>query len=208
MALKDHLPSAVRQLGFEILSRIEVFEWKRKGKPMPPPNKIKQQVVKEVSNRSDVKILVETGTYLGNMLFAQKNNFKKLYSIELADIYYQKANDRFSKYSHIEIIRGNSAVKLAELLGEINEPCLFWLDGHYSGGSTAESFCPVMDELKSIFDSSYEHVILIDDARLFTGESDYPSLDEIELFVKSKSKKYDISLENDIIKITYTLASS
>ena len=39
---------------------------------------------------------------------------------------------------------------------------------------------PVMDELKTILGQRLEHVILIDDARLFVSEYDYPTITKLK----------------------------
>ena len=53
---------------------------------------------------------------------------------------------------HVTIFQGDSATVLPKLLATIQEPCLFWLDGHYSGGITAlgKSITPILDELQTI----------------------------------------------------------
>jgi len=45
------------------------------------------------------------------------------------------------------------------------------------------------------------HVILIDDARLFNGEGDYPSLDAIRELVKKAKHPFSVSVKTDIIHI-------
>jgi len=65
---------------------------------------------------------------------------------------------------------------------------LFWLDAHWSGGDTygENDECPLMDELKIIFQYRKNYVILIDDARLFMAPppkphkiENWPSIKEI-----------------------------
>lgn len=79
----------------------------------------------------------------------------------------------------------------------------FWLDGHYSGFETAKGDLetPVSSELESILRSKINHIILIDDARLFTGKNDYPSVEELKNYVLSKKNYYSFEVENDIIRI-------
>jgi hypothetical protein len=69
---------------------------------------------------------------------------------------------------------------MPEVLAPLNEPVLFWLDGHYSGegtGAGAED-SPVIQEVEHILQSraNYRDAIIIDDARCFTGEGGYPIL--------------------------------
>jgi hypothetical protein len=93
---------------------------------------------------------------------------------------------------------------MASLVPRLQKPALFWLDGHYSGGATAkgDKECPVLEELDAIFRSPHNHVIYIDDARLFTGNDDYPSLDELWQLVLRSKPGYTMSMENDCIRLT------
>jgi len=163
----------------------------------------KQIIVRYFGNKYKIPTLIETGTYLGDMINASKNTFKKIYSIEIEQNLYQKAKERFAKFQHIYIIHGDSAQILKKLLANINDRCLFWLDGHYSGGITGrgDKNTPIEQELDAIINHHIKsHVILIDDARLFTGYNDYPSIEIIVYTVQSKSN-YKIEVKNDIIQI-------
>jgi hypothetical protein len=181
-----------------------ISEWEKKGKPSPPPHSIKQDIITEYKNKFGVHILVETGTYLGEMIEAQKNNFSKIYSIELSDRLYRKAKRKFKKEENIFLLHGDSGKRLVEIIAELYEPALFWLDGHYSGGITAlgEKECPVREELQSIFISKFNHIVLIDDARLFNGTHDYPTIEEIKNIAEQYGKKYNTEVIHDIICLT------
>ena len=120
------------------------------------------------------------------MVFAVKNIFNKIYSIELSTELYERTKHKFARYNHISIYQGDSSKVLPEILSQIEEPCLFWLDGHYSEGITAtgEKETPILEELNHIFNHPIEdHVILIDDASYFTGHDDYPGLEELKTLV-------------------------
>lgn len=66
-----------------LIFRLELYLWTRRKKLPPTPQLIKHQIIKETANQYVIKTLVETGTYLGNMINANKNNFERIYSIEL-----------------------------------------------------------------------------------------------------------------------------
>src|SRR5688572_14084116 len=74
-----------------------IAEWKEQGKPVPPPHAVKQVMIENYQKQSGFKTLVETGTFLGEMVEAQRNNFEKIYSIELSEKLWQKASKRFAK---------------------------------------------------------------------------------------------------------------
>lgn len=90
---------------------------------------------------------------------------------------------------------------MAIIVKEITSKAIFWLDGHYSGGITArgDKDCPIWEELKAIFSTNTEHIILIDDARLFIGERDYPSLSGVKTFILEQYPNSKIEIKNDSI---------
>jgi len=44
------------------------------------------------------------------------------------------------------------------------------------------------------------HVILIDDARCFNGEGDYPNIKQLKAYIKGKNENYHIEVKHDIIR--------
>jgi len=183
----------------------EFIAWEAQGKPAPPPHVVKQLALKYYAEKFGLNILVETGTYYGDMVEAMKNNFEHLFSIELSQNLYKEAKWRFKKNAHIELIQGNSGIKIKDVLNKINQPTLFWLDGHYSSGVTArgDKDTPIYEELDHILSSPDSgHVIIIDDARCFGADAGYPSIEELSAFVKSKNPRASIVVKDDSIRIT------
>ncbi len=179
-------------------------EWENNGRPNPPPHIIKQKVLKKYAEQYDLKIFVETGTYLGDMVEAMKNCFDTIYSIELSQEFFQKAKVRFKSDKHIKIIQGDSGIELENIMTNINQPALFWLDGHYSAGVTAkgQSDTPIYKELEHILGAQDgAHVILIDDARCFGTDPEYPTVTELKEFIYSKREDYKITVCDDSFRI-------
>ena len=166
---------------------------------------LKADLIDSYVKKYNLNIFIETGTYLGDTLFRQKDNFKKIFSIELSEYYFNLAKDRFQSFDNINLILGNSKDKLKDILIKNNEPIFFWLDGHYSTGLTAKAEdkeTPIMEELSTIFDTNqkqHKHVILIDDARLFNGTHDYPKYKDLKKFILKKDPRYFVFIKNDII---------
>jgi hypothetical protein len=151
-----------------------------------------------------VKVLIETGTYYGDMVEAMKNDFNRIYSIELSNELYENAKRRFAGDDRIMIIHGDSGIELGKLITDLDQPALFWLDGHYSAGVTAkgDKDTPIFEELTHIFGSrQIGHVIIIDDARCFGTDPAYPSFDELSGFIKANGPDVKIEVENDGIRI-------
>ena len=189
----------------EIINHKEqLAEWEKNGRPFPPPHIIKQMAIEEYKNKFHIEILVETGTYLGEMVEAQLNNFSRIISIELSKKFYKRAKQKFKNNPKVELLQGDSGKKLNEVVPLLNGPALFWLDGHYSGGITAkgEKECPVPEELNTILKSPLPHIILIDDARLFNGTHDYPTIEQIKEIIRSNNRQYMVEIKDDIIRLT------
>lgn len=178
--------------------------WMSSGRLVPPPHFHKRAIVLGYAARFGLTNFVEMGTYQGDMVAVTQHAFTKVYSVELSDTLFLKAATKFSEYGHVRIIPGDSAVRLQEILRELVGPALFWLDGHYSGGITAKGLreTPVLQEVDCILSSvNGNHVILIDDARCFTGEHDYPTLESMREFVLARKPESAFEVVDDIIRI-------
>ena len=164
----------------------------------------KQRVIKDYARRFDLPVFVESGTHVGNMVEAVREDFQDIYSIELAPALAAQASARFAGLSHIHLVQGDSGEILGEVLAGIERPCVFWLDGHYSAGITAKGplETPIEKELGHIAAHAlaHQHVILIDDARLFTGAGDYPHVRQLEDWA-ARAGFTSCTIEDDIIRI-------
>jgi hypothetical protein len=189
---------------FFVNKRIEIT-WYLKNKPIPPPPLIKQKIVKSYAKEFTIKVFIESGTYLGDMVNAVKDKFDKIISIELDKNLYKKNKEKFSKFNNIKIILGDSGEVLPKILAQINQKCLFWLDGHYSHEITAKGTLntPIIKELESILNHKIKgHIILIDDARCFIGKDDYPTIQKLKEFINDKNSNLSFRITNDIIVIS------
>jgi hypothetical protein len=127
------------------------------------------------------------------MVHAMRDRFTQIYTIELDRALYERASQRFAANAHIHVIHGDGAEELPKVLDRVSEPCLFWLDAHYSAGITAHGplETPIIKELTAVLrHRQSHHVILIDDARNFNGSRDYPTLTWLQDFVKSERPNY------------------
>lgn len=175
--------------------------------PAPTPHVVKRRVIRDYAKRFGTRTFVETGTYLGDMLAAMSRRFDDLYSVELSEGFFEKATARFARKGHIHLRRGDSGQVLPQILAELRQPALFWLDAHYSGGTTARGAIdtPVGAELQLILADGRDHVILIDDARYFDGRNGYPTIGQVQSMVGEAHAGYELSVAHDIIRITRRL---
>lgn len=209
LILRPFVPRFIFDLLKKQSQKKQIKYWKETGSPLPPPNKVKQAIISKYQKKYQSQLLIETGTFLGDMVEAQKYKFKKIISIELGLELFRAAQKKFIKDKNVLIVQGDSGKVLSDILKNVNEPAIFWLDGHYSAGETAkgDKDCPIFEELEAIFDSkAFNHIILIDDARCFNGQGDYPTIENLTAFIQSKNQNYRAEVENDIIR--YTIGSN
>lgn len=118
----------------------------------------------ELVNQFKINFVIETGTCLGGTTnwFAEKVvfNFKKVFTIELNEIY-QRVAKQFcdENSSNIEFVLGDSSNKIGEIL-ELNpkmkdEAILFFLDAHWG------NHCPLRDELVQIANNCRKAPIIV-----------------------------------------------
>jgi hypothetical protein len=182
-----------------------VAQWEADGRPVPPPAAVKHEVLREYARRYGLRILVETGTYRGDTLYAVWTEFERVYSIELGEALHRDAVARFADVPSIELLRGDSGVELGRLMPRIDRPALFWLDGHYSAGVTARGpkDTPVYEELTCILERPDPgHVIIIDDARCFGTEPGYPTVEALVAFIRARRPEAGVMVRDDSIRVT------
>lgn len=199
--LKDSWIWRLRQ---RVRDKRELREWEQSGRPVPPPPGVKRKILSAYGRAFGPKIMIETGTFQGDTTYALRDQFERIFSIELSSALAELARNRFRSFPQIRIFEGDSAEILPTLMRELSGPCLFWLDGHYSGGITARGTIdtPVMSELETILAHGVkDHVILIDDARLFVGADGYPAIEELREFIKQRRPSYQFDVIHDVIRI-------
>jgi hypothetical protein len=195
-----YLPQFIRDRYFKKL----VMRWDGNGRQLPLFHLLKEWTLEKYGDAYQCSVLVETGTFMGDMVFAEQRRFKEIYSIELDGDLYKQAINRFKGKSHIRIMQGDSGKVLKEIVPQLKEKALFWLDGHYSGGITAKADkeSPIIEELDTILQSEYRHIILIDDAICFNGTHDYPTIPALIENVHRLNPHYQVEVYNDIIRLT------
>jgi hypothetical protein len=211
LAITTPLRDSVQKLGLLTFIRNlrgffrrDVSNWVANGCPSPAPNIVKMSVVKHHVTAYGNKVFVETGTFLGSMVEHIAATGVQCHTIEIDPTIYQRAQAILASHKNINLIFGDSGVKIPEVLSRLDQPATFWLDGHYSGGFTggAEIETPISAELDHILAHPIKkHVILIDDARDFDGTNNYPLMSRLFSFFEDH-EHYRISLSADIIRIT------
>ena len=180
--------------------------WRLRGKPSPPPHIVKQGILLGYQRARRFRTFVETGTFTGEMLAAMRPYFTDLISIELAPAIYEATARRFAGDPAIHLLLGDSGELLPTVLQTLDHPALFWLDGHYMGGDTGRAAVdsPIEDELTALLRHPVRrHLVLIDDARLFSGRDGYPTVAQLRARVERERPGSVVELDADIIRCAF-----
>jgi hypothetical protein len=191
--------------GFKQLGHYpDYWYWKLRGEPRRVPHIVKQRTVLEYAQAFGLSTLVETGTYYGEMIAAVVDRFRKIYSVELDQELARRARQRFRRYSHVEIIEGDSQMVVPDLLRRLHERCLFWLDAGYCGwvgevgnrNRLGAEFAAILNNRIT------DHVILMDDADGIRDEQGLPTLPQVIAAIESDYPKRRVEVARNIIRIT------
>jgi hypothetical protein len=184
---------------------LQIITWLRHGSRGIAPSPIKRMVLASYLKDYGIQHFVETGTHHGDTLaYIAHDTSIHAVSIELDHACYRAAVRRFATWNNVTLLHGDSGALMPKVVDSMTAPALFWLDGHYSGDSTAkgEKNTPVSAELQAILRSAVAgHVILIDDVRCFDGTLDYPHLDELLATIRADGR-YAVEVSGDIIRLT------
>ena len=182
--------------------------------PLYLPSEARREILQAIGAKWCLQVFVETGTAHGDTPLFLRHSFSELHTIELFEASYNIARERLSTYPQIHCWLGDSTTVLPLVLRQFQEAALIWLDGHYSGPGSAHGTLdtPIVHELEIIFNdikvNNRQHVIVIDDARIFAGQpehnleqhyADYPSLEWIEEMALNHD--YHYTLEDDMVRL-------
>ncbi len=141
---------------------------------------------------------VETGTFGGGgILKALEAGFPSIRSIEADPTLWHNTKKTFAAVPNITFFLGNSAIRLWDMIKDIQAPITFWLDAHVFPAKTdGTKNCPLIEELDQIQRHPIKtHTILIDDLHC-AGTAAFDYLTKEDLIKK-------ILEINPAYKITY-----
>lgn len=173
---------------------------------MGPPN----DLILMLKECSEVNSFIETGTHLGNTAYWSSQKFGQVITLEYSTEMYQQATQKYGNVENIKFLQGDSRVLLQEIVSSLKQPSMFWLDAHWSGGQTygEEDECPLLEELEIINASPYDHIILIDDARLFLSPppaphrvEQWPDISAVIDCLNLVKNRYTVIIEDVIISV-------
>lgn len=182
----------------------DFWYWKLRGQPVRSPHLVKQHTVRHYAEKYGLNVLVETGTYYGEMVAAMKNRFNAIYSVECDHKLAQRAIRKFAPHRHIHILESDSQKVIPALLKTLREPALFWLDaGYYGWAGLQGDKQRLTTELEAILrDPGRQHVILMDDARGLNGQNGAPTIVQLKQRIESEFPGRQVEVKHDILRIT------
>ncbi len=181
----------------------DYWYWKLRGEPVRSPHLLKQRTVREYAQRYGLEVLVETGTYYGEMVAAMKNRFTSIYSVEYEHNLALRATKKFARYPHIRILEGDSQQVVPKLLKNLDQPALFWLDaGYYGWAGLQGDKQRLTSEMEAILHHKTKHIVLMDDARGLNGENGAPTVPELKKRIEAEYPGRSVEVRYDILRVT------
>lgn len=167
------------------------------------------ELVTFVSNLAGISTFIEGGTYTGGTSRWASHHFNTVHTIEAQRSIYQRTKASLAEFKNIKFWNSTTIEALPMILSEIEDtPSTFWLDAHWSGGETygIDAECPLIDEIEIILKSNLNHIIFIDDARLFLAppplphkKNHWPSINQLFSTLNSHGERYLVILDDVII---------
>ena len=157
-----------------------------------------------LQNNLKLDVFVEGGTYRGETSKSMSGKFRKVYTVEKSSVMFDIAKKNLNRIDNITMLMGDTREYLHQILKE-NDNILFWLDAHWSGGETygEDDECPLIEELRIIFKHDQNHVVLIDDARLFLAPPpsphDYKKWPSLSNVLEVLPKDWELVVFEDVI---------
>src|SRR5271165_7194980 len=113
----------------------------------------------------DLKILVETGTCMGDTVETVRTHFEDVFSVELSPVFYEACKVKFARRVNVHLFFGSSDELLPEIIAKTKGPLLFFLDAHSTGGHSAANGDQTVSEMQTIAKLCPDALVVIDDVR-------------------------------------------
>ena len=167
-----------------------------------------RELVLWLSKTFGITTFVETGTNRAETTVWAADHFKRVFTVEGYEPLYLKAVENFGQRANIKFLKGDSRDHIRSIANSLTEPAIFWLDAHWCGEHTfgKSDECPVVGELEELNRIPLQHMVLIDDARLFLAPppapheaSHWPDISEVCRLLTSHNSKRYVAIHDDVI---------
>jgi hypothetical protein len=151
--------------------------------PRNPYSYSKFRQIKALAKRSGARILVETGTFVGNTAMRCSRVFERVVTIELDPDLFRQASRYLAGRKNVECLEGDALALLPQVLERADvDNALVFLDGHFSGSGTAHGGIaePACEEIEVL--AKHRNKIaafIVDDFRCFGRDEGWPTRYEL-----------------------------
>jgi hypothetical protein len=129
-------------------------------------------------NYKKIKNFVETGTYMGETTRLASRYYDSVFSIEINPLLHEKTCSVFKMegIKNVKLFLGDSIVILDEIIPDVLDGAVFFLDAHISGSDSdwnKKQRVPLLEELDCILKYKLKpSVFILDDVRFWKGHSE------------------------------------
>jgi hypothetical protein len=167
-------------------------------------SKVRQ--IKALARRTNSRVFVEAGTFLGNTAMRCSSAFEKVITIELDAKLFQQAKNYLSRRANVLCLEGDALKILPTVLEKSDvADALIFLDGHFSGGVTAHGDLaePACEEIALLARyKSKINAIVVDDFRCFGRDKGWPKKSLLlEAVENSFGDEFDFTIHMDQLLI-------
>lgn len=164
---------------------------------------ISPMLMLELRGKYNLRYFVETGTLNGGTARLAAKYFEKVWTIEKNENRYLYAMQQNNGLKNIYYLLGDSRQELPRVLRTLKDPALIWLDAHWVNSKSRPDDCPLLQELDTILECNYRHIVMIDDAQFFTGKlperADTKLWPDINMIVDKFDGRYCLEIVDDVI---------
>jgi hypothetical protein len=167
-------------------------------------SKVRQ--IRALAQRTNSRIFIEAGTFLGNTAMRCSRSFDSVITMELDPALFKQAKAYLSQRKNVLCLEGD-ALKILPSVLERNDvrDALVFLDGHFSGGVTAhgELAEPACEEIIVLAKHRDKiNAVVVDDFRCFGRDKGWPKRSALlETIEKSFGDAFDYTVHLDQVLI-------
>jgi hypothetical protein len=177
-----------------------------------PHSYSKVRQIKALAFRTNSRVLIEAGTFLGNTAMRCSGSFDRVITMELDAQLFRQAKHYLSRRKNVLCLEGDALKLLPSVLeaADIKEALVF-LDGHFSGGVTAHGDLaePACEEIAVL--ARYKdkiNAVVVDDFRCFGNDAGWPRKSTLLQTIENAfGNEFEYTVHLDQVLIWRTTAS-
>jgi hypothetical protein len=167
-------------------------------------SKVRQ--IRALAHRTNSRIFIEAGTFLGNTAMRCSGNFESVITVELDPQLFQQAKAYLALRKNVLCLHGDALKILPSVLEKTHvRDALVFLDGHFSGGVTAhgELAEPACEEIMVLAKHKDKiNAVVVDDFRCFGRDKGWPKRSALlETIEDSFGDEFDYTVHLDQVLI-------